>query len=171
MSEVHLESWRATYPGIIPQEYIDSLDVEVFTEQWADHLSKPSKTLIYVAEDGQRICGFASGGPARADMEGLPSELYAIYLTPASQSKGIGSRLFWTVADGLLRDGFAGMYVWVLDENPSKGFYQKMGGRQLSSKEIEVGGSLLKEVSYGWPDLAGTVEQARQRLRLVGRSL
>ncbi len=163
MSQVHIESWRATYPGIVPQDYLDSLDVEVFTEHWADRLAAHPEMLIYVAEAGERICGFASGGPARAEVAGFPGELYAIYLTPEFQSKGIGSRLFWTVAGSLERDGCAGMYVWVLDDNPSKGFYRHLGGRELTNAEIELGGKLLTEVSYGWPDLAVAVEQAQQR--------
>ena len=171
ISEVHIESWRATYPGIVPQDYIDSLDVDVFTERWADRLATHPEMLIVVAEAGQRICGFASGGPARVELSGFPGELYAIYLTPESQSKGIGSRLFWAVADGLLRDERNAMYVWVLEENPSKNFYRRMGGRELSSVEIELGGRLLKEVSYGWSDLFLAVEQARQRLRAADNSL
>ncbi len=170
ISQVHIESWRATYPGIVPQDYIDSLDVDVFTERWADRLTTHPEMLIFVAEADQRICGFASGGPARAELPGFPGELYAIYLTPESQSKGIGFHLFWAVAHGLLRDEYSAMYVWVLDENPSKNFYRRMGGRELSSAEIELGGRLLKEVSYGWSDLSFAVEQARQRLSAADKS-
>ena len=170
ISQVHIESWRATYPGIVPQDYIDSLDVDVFTERWGNRLAAHPEMLIYVAEAGQRICGFASGGPARAELAGFSGELYAIYLIPESQSKGIGSRLFWTVADGLQGGGCSGMHVWVLDQNPSKGFYRQMGGRELSSAEIEVGGRCLKKVSYGWSELAVAVEQAQQRLRAVNKS-
>jgi len=170
ISEVHIESWRATYPGIVPQDYIESLDVDVFTKRWADRLASHPEMLIFVAEAGERICGFASGGPSRAEIPGFPGELYAIYLTPGSQLKGIGSRLFGAVVDGLLRDECNAMYVWVLDQNPSKSFYRRMGGQELSSAEIELGGRLLKEVSYGWSDLFLAADQTRQRVRAVDKS-
>ena len=141
IAEAHIESWRATYPGIVPQDYIDSLAVDVFTSRWADRLTNQPEMLIFVAEAGHHICGFASGGPARAEVAGFSGELYAMYLTPKSQSKGIGSRLFGAVAEGLQRAGHGGFYVWVLDQNPSKGFYKRMGGQELFSAESSLAAS------------------------------
>ena len=160
IARVHIESWKATYPSIVPQDYIDSLDVEVFTERWRDRLKANPEMLIYVADYKGTIIGFASGGPARIEMGGFTGELYAIYLSSQAQSHGFGKRLFWTTADGLQRAGYSGMYVWVLDQNPSQGFYRRMGGRRLTDSEIELGGRTLKEVSYGWSDLALAVSQA-----------
>jgi hypothetical protein len=69
------------------------------------------------------------------------------------QSWGIGSRLFRTVAEHLQHAG----HVWVLEENPSRGFCEQMGGNRLATAERELEGKPLKEVSYGWPDLAAGV--------------
>ena len=161
IAQVHIASWRATYPGIVPQDYIDSLRLEEFTERWRDRLFTHAEMLIYVADRDGTICGFSSGGPARAEMSGFSGELYAIYLTPEWQSKGVGSRLFWAVAEHLELAGHAGMYVRVLEENPSQCFYQRMGGSRLSTAEIELGGKSLKEASYGWLDLATAISQRR----------
>ena len=160
IAHVHIASWKATYPGIVPQHYIESLRVEEFTDRWRDRLATQSEILIYVADADGGVCGFASGGPARAEMPGFSGELYAIYLTPESHSKGIGSRLFWAVAEHLERAGHAGMYVWVLEENPSQGFYQHMRGCRISTAEIEIGGKTLKEISFGWPDLGAALRVA-----------
>jgi GNAT superfamily N-acetyltransferase len=117
--------------------------------------------VIYVVDCGGKIWGFASGGQARTEMADFSGELYAIYLSPGANSKGIGSRLFWTVAEHLHRAGHRSMYVWVLEENPSRRFYERMGGNRLSSADIELGGKHLTEVSYGWPDLAAAVNRGR----------
>jgi hypothetical protein len=34
IAEVHLASWKTTYPGIIAQEYIDGLRVEDGAARW-----------------------------------------------------------------------------------------------------------------------------------------
>ena len=167
IAQVHIESWRATYPGIVPQEYIDSLEVEIFTERWRDRIRASPEMHVYVAEDSTKLIGFASGGPARVEMDGFPGELYSIYLSPHAQSRGIGKRLFWTTADGLQCTGLNGMYVWVLDQNPSQGFYKQMGGRLLSESTIELGGVYLKEISYGWSDLAQAVSNASDAVENV----
>jgi hypothetical protein len=45
------------------------------------------------------------------------------------------------------------MLVWVLAENPARGFYQALGGELVSEKPIEVGDAKLIEAAYGWKDL------------------
>jgi hypothetical protein len=46
------------------------------------------------------------------------------------------------------------MAVWVLERNPAIHFYEKSGATVVSDKEIEIGGVLLQEVAFAWPDLA-----------------
>jgi L-amino acid N-acyltransferase YncA len=162
IARTHVASWKATYPGIVPQEYLDSLNTEERAERWRRNLITPSGVNIYVADCSGTICGFASGGPARAQIPGFTGELYAIYLNPEVQFRGIGSRLFWTIAKDLQFSGHRSMYVWVLKENPSRRFYELMGGRPLTAAEIEIGGKILTEVSYGWEDLSAAVEPLPQ---------
>ena len=45
------------------------------------------------------------------------------------------------------------MAVWVLGRNPSRKFYEALGGRLLIEKRIERGGEWYEEVAYGWDDL------------------
>jgi len=154
IAETHVASWKATYRGIVPQDYLDSLSIPQRTDRWRSSMISPSGMNIYVADCGGEICGFASGGPARAEIPGFSGELYAIYLNPEVCRGGIGSRLFWAVARDLQSSGHGGMYVWVLKDNPSRLFYERMGGRPLTAAEVEIGGKTLAEVSYGWPDLS-----------------
>ena len=154
IAEVHVASWRATYPGIVPQSYLDSLNVDERAARWRDSFAPASDMAIYVAEHDGAVCGFASGGPARVEFPGLAGELYAIYLLPEVQAKGIGAQLFSAIAGHLQKVGHTGMYVWVLEENRACGFYERIGGTRIQSAEIEIGGKMLIEVAYGWPDLA-----------------
>jgi GNAT superfamily N-acetyltransferase len=159
IAEAHVASWQATYAGTVPEPYLNALSVEEFADRWRTHIVTPSGVSVYVADSGEAICGFAAGGAARTEITGFPGELYALYLLPEQHSKGIGARLFWTVAASLHVAGHRGMYAWVLAENPSCGFYEKMGGSRLSSAEIEIGGKCLKEISYGWADLSAAPDQ------------
>jgi hypothetical protein len=52
------------------------------------------------------------------------------------------------------------MLVWVLADNPSRGFYEQMGGRYVMEKEIVIGGDKpLQEVAYGWPDIGAILRR------------
>jgi hypothetical protein len=44
------------------------------------------------------------------------------------------------------------MLVWVLADNPSRRFYEALGGAPVRTQHIEFGGTLLEEIAYGWRD-------------------
>ena len=43
--------------------------------------------------------------------------------------------------------------IWVLAGNPSRFFYEVMGGKITEIREETLWGTTLKEISYGWIDL------------------
>jgi hypothetical protein len=46
------------------------------------------------------------------------------------------------------------MAVWVLARNPSRRFYEALGGRAITEQQIERGGESYVEIAYGWRDLS-----------------
>jgi GNAT superfamily N-acetyltransferase len=110
-------------------------------------------TLMFVAEDATGVFGFASGGKLRDSIDGYDAELYAIYLLQQKQRQGVGRLLLRRLADGLRKNGFRSLMIWVLETNPSIGFYRRRGGSQVAEKQIEIGGAQLTEVAFGWPNL------------------
>ena len=45
------------------------------------------------------------------------------------------------------------MLLWVLADNPSRGFYETLGARRIREKRAKVGGIEVIEVAYGWSNL------------------
>ncbi len=130
IARVHVDSWRTTYKGMVPQRIIDSFTYEGRQELWRRALGPDSRSFVYVAEDESgQIVGFASGGPARQDAPNHDGELYAIYLLQEHQGRGIGRQLFDAVVRTLVERGMRSMAIWVLAENPACGFYEALGGR------------------------------------------
>lgn len=153
IAEVHVASWRTTYAGIIPDDYLARLSVETRQRMWHDVLTRPDHPgCTYVAEEDGRIVGFASGGPNRGDDPGYTGELYGIYLLRERQGNGTGRALVRAVANRIANSGMTSMLVWVLAGNPSRGFYEALGGRYVREQPIEIGGQPYSEVAYGWPD-------------------
>jgi GNAT superfamily N-acetyltransferase len=97
--------------------------------------------------------GFISGGAIREPVQTYDAELYAIYLLEQAQGQGIGTALLKKLAESLSSKGFTSMIVWVLEKNPSRHFYERSSAQIVTAKDIEIGGVMLSEVSYGWPDL------------------
>jgi GNAT superfamily N-acetyltransferase len=150
---VQVESWRKTYAGIVPDAYLASLDAEKNAEMWRRGM-KAGGMFVFVAEDEWGIFGFVSGGAIRDPIAGYDCELYAIYLMPARQRHGIGQQLAQSLTEALLMEGFSSMAVWVLEQNlPGVSFYKRLGGIQVAQRMIDIGGTELPELAFGWPVL------------------
>jgi GNAT superfamily N-acetyltransferase len=154
IAHVHVDSWRTTYRGIVPEGFLASMSYEDFEDRWRGWLRNVGEPrLAYrVAElPSGRIVGFASGGPRQGPpYSDYAGELYTLYLLRDHQRAGTGQRLLGSVARGLAEGGTYSLLAWVLARNPSRRFYEAVGGELLGSQEIEIGGAGLEEVAYGW---------------------
>jgi ribosomal protein S18 acetylase RimI-like enzyme len=155
IAQVHDESYRSTYAGIFPQSVFDKPSLRSREQLWTRVLTEQadaSRTLVGCAEDGS-VVGFISGGRARTGHLNCDGEVYAIYLLPSAQRRGLGTLLTREFARQSRDQGFRSMAVWVLKLNMSKAFYEALGGQILAEQTIERGGQSFLEVAYGWAKL------------------
>ncbi len=160
IAEAHVASWRATYRGIVSDEYLAGLSIERRERTWRDMLADTaSGSFVYVAEEEHgHVIGFAVGGPRREGDPTYAGELYAIYVLPEEHGRGVGRMLVQAVTRRLAGQGMRSMVVWVLAENPSRGFYETLGGRLAGEQMVEIGGKTFAEVAYGWADTSALAE-------------
>ena len=151
IAHVHVQSWRTTYEGIVPQEYLASLSEAERIPQWQDWLTRDIS--VFVGEVNGKVVGFAAGGAVREPYEAYDAELYTFYLLKEVQGRGIGKALLGAVAEALIQRGYGSMLVWVLQQNPAVGFYRNAGAQFLMQKQTEIGGVALSDFALGWPDL------------------
>ncbi|AMO96642.1 putative acetyltransferase [Collimonas fungivorans] len=152
IAAVRIDSWRATYRGIIPDDYLDGMKVEDSTAIWSRILSATSNAAnVFVAEVDGEVLGFAAGMTLAEAKLGYDSELTAIYLEPSVQRAGIGRRLVAHVAATLASAGANNMLVWVLAENrQARQFYEMLGAELLVEQPFSWDGLDLQEAGYGW---------------------
>jgi ribosomal protein S18 acetylase RimI-like enzyme len=75
-----------------------------------------------------------------------------MYVLAPHQRQGTGRGLF-LAACGALRDaGHYGLLLWVLESNPARGFYERMGGEVVARREEQLGDLRLTDIGYGWRD-------------------
>lgn len=152
---VHALSWKSAYRGIVPDDFLDAIDVEAWVKRHRRNMAEdPEDFVSYVAETDGEIMGWALAGPNRDTTLNFSGELFTIYLLPDRLRQGIGRKLIHAVAKSLIDGGHSSMIVWVLAENwPARGFYEALGGAYVSERDITIGGRSLMEVSYGWRNL------------------
>jgi ribosomal protein S18 acetylase RimI-like enzyme len=152
---VRIDSWRKTYRGIIPDTYLDSMDVEDSMTLWRRVLTAASVTTsVFVAELDGDVVGFAAGKMLDEEKFGLNAELAAIYLEPEIQRAGIGRSLVRMVAAAHQAQGAHGLIAWVIARNKiARQFYEKLGAELLIEQSFNWDGMDLVEAGYGWRDL------------------
>ncbi len=154
ITRVHVDAWRTTYRGIVPDSYLADLTYEGKESLWTLILGTPAdKSFVYVAQDeAGQVVGFASSGPTRPNNPSYAGELYALYILESYQRRGIGRQLVTATADSLARIGMTSMLIWVFADNSARGFYEALGGQRVAEKQFELGEATLTEIAYGWLD-------------------
>jgi len=156
IAEVHVASWQSTYRGILPEALLNGQSVEEREAFWRGSLASQeqiSPITLVGCDACNKVVGFISGGKERTGQLGCDGELYAIYLLQEAQRRGLGAVLVRQLARDLKTRGFNSLAVWVLALNPARIFYERLGGKVIGQKDIELGGQTFLEVAYGWQSL------------------
>ena len=152
IARVRIDSWRATYRGIIPDAYLAGMSEDESAAGWERILGAgPNTASVFVAESDGEVIGFAAGNMLREPRYDLDAELSAVYLRPAFQRAGIGRRLVQEVARAQRAHGATGLIVWVIARNKiGRAFYESLGGELLVEQPFQWDGIDLVEVAYGF---------------------
>lgn len=154
LARVHMQSWAETYRGLMPDGFLAAMTTGAWRERrqtlWQQTLEADQDSML-VAVRGGELVGFTSGG--RADFAGYDAELFTLYLLRSAQGGGVGRALVRGLAQALASGGQRSLMLWVLDVNPTRAFYEHLGGLMIGEKTEPVSGGELREVAYGWPEL------------------
>ncbi len=156
MARILVDTWQQAYVEIMPADFLAGLSYEVREKRIREGfmVPDPNRFLVIVEEENSAVVGCMVGGACRDESETEYSgEVYALYVLPAYQHRGIGAALIRTAIKRLLAMGCNSMLIWTLAQNPSRGFYEALGGSLVRKRKIEIGGVMYPEVGYGWTDL------------------
>jgi ribosomal protein S18 acetylase RimI-like enzyme len=151
VAQVHCQSWRSTYPGLVPQAAIDDwADLKKRTDGWQTIIAHQPESMWLALLDN-RVVGFANGGRARTPNDECDAQLFAVYLLAEAQRQGIGQQLVANVFADLRAKNYASVRVEVLKGNaPAISFYERLGAQYVRDESFEMAGHSLTEHVYRW---------------------
>src|SRR5438128_5360168 len=154
IAKLDVETWRATYAGVLSTSYLVGLSARRRELGWRNVILREPRDVRVAVAQGDAILGFGSCGPNRGDRR-FAGEVFTLYVAPDWQNQGIGRRLLIALFRRLVAAGRRSAILWVLRDNPSRFFYERLGGHQVSRKPLAVGGAAVEATAYGWRDLPG----------------
>jgi GNAT superfamily N-acetyltransferase len=147
IGRVQVETWRAAYTGLMPDEAVAGFDVEERQRLWRDWLQEP-RSDVFVAEREGDVVGFVNTGPC-SEENGV-GELYAIYVLPTSWGTGAGRTLIERAEESMRSSGFGEAVLWVLEGNArAERFYRAAGWERDDGRKVdEFQGATVIELRY-----------------------
>jgi GNAT superfamily N-acetyltransferase len=167
IARIHVDTWRSTYAGLLPDRVLAGMKQENHRANWLSTLmgQRGSETVLVAEQAKIGVVGFVSAGRARTGLAGYDAEVYTLYVVPDSQNQGIGTKLLNGAFQRLAEEELHGVMLWVLARNPSRFFYEAVGGAKIAQRKERLWGVVLPELAYGWPDLTRAVNRSRDGAR------
>jgi ribosomal protein S18 acetylase RimI-like enzyme len=161
IGRVYVETWQSTYAGLLPDEMLVRMSDARQTAWWSRALddSRESRGIFVADDEDMGVVGFGSCGQVREIPEGLDGteqrvgEVYTLYVEPDFQNQGMGRRLLDAMFRQLQADGCDTVILWMLANNPSRFFYEGLGGAVVGRRLDRMSGTEVEEVAYAWRDL------------------
>lgn len=150
IARVHVDTWRETYQGLIPDRVLQTLTHRKRQGQWRRILAGKERLGTLVAEADGEIVGFAGRGRNRDIASRFTGEIFTLYVLQEWQGFGLGKVLFDQSREALSASGHDRMIIWVLANNPATKFYEWQGGLTIAERDEPMGGVMLRERAYGW---------------------
>jgi ribosomal protein S18 acetylase RimI-like enzyme len=169
IAQVHAESWRRTYRGILRDDYLDGNVVADKRTLWKNRLSvsaHPERPFVTVIErDGLVagfVCVFLDSDPEWGAL------LDNIHVEAKFAGQGYGSKLMACAAAWVAsRRPLSRLHLWVYERNvEARRFYERLGGEFVNiHAEPAPDGTRVDAVRYGWrtlSNLAGATAVAQR---------
>lgn len=148
INALHVACWRVSFEGKIEARALAELPVGEWLERRKHALANESRVRLVAELDG-KVIGFCDGGAPRDPHYGESGELYALYVDPKVQGKGVGKALLLEMKARLKALGYRRMMVKTLAGNPpARAFYAGLGGEERAGSSFVFGGQSYPEVAF-----------------------
>lgn len=153
IAQVHVDSWRTTYRGIIPSQYLANLSYEKRTDLWKRNIARADNLVVVAEENEGKIIGFADAQKRETNTVDHTCDLTSAYLPKEYQGLGIGKKMMNELFHHFTQMEVSKVFVEVLEANPTRYFYEYCGAELVKTLQVEIGGETLPELVYEWNDL------------------
>lgn len=149
VAAIHEAAWRSTYQGLIPHLHLERMIARRGPRWWRRQIERDANMTLLVFEGVPQ--GYATWGQARGTWPWPVGEIYELYVNPAFQGVGLGSRLFAAAKNALKSEGLSRLVVWALQENEMAcSFYGGLGGAVVATAVERYGEVALMRVAFAW---------------------
>lgn len=153
IARVHVESWKTTYKGIIPDDFLNNLSYTQRTDLWTQAITQQDHYIMVAETSEGEIVGFADGWKKETNTVPHSGDLTSIYILESYQGKGMGKQLLQALFEIFKQLGWQKVFVEVLEDNKTCDWYEYYSATLCKTVTIQIGGVLLNERIYEWNNI------------------
>jgi L-amino acid N-acyltransferase YncA len=168
IANIYVDTWRATYAGILPSKVLIEMSAERQMVIWARAIrhsqGHAEEEIVVIERENLEVIGVSSCGFNRDRDSNYEGEVYTLYIHPDYQNNGYGETMLANLFKIMIKQGYKNAIIWVLSSNPSRFFYEAMEGKRIREREEKLWGTSVREIGYGWSDLRGALKSGKPKL-------
>lgn len=155
-----LESWRRTYPGVLPAEYLAGPVEADLARTWGP--GRLHRALVLVAEREGGLAGMIAVLPDDPDGPYVDN----LHVAASAEGQGVGRALLTGAARELSQAGHDRLHLTVVDTNArARAFYARMGGTEGAPIEDAMFEHSVTALPVRWSSLGPLIQASCQSLR------
>ncbi len=153
LARVHVDAWRQTYAGHVPDALLAPERVEFRARMWTAILAGgegPYLALV-ATDDGGALAALGLFMPATEAPAGWDHEIRSLYLLRHVQRRGLGAKMLAQGRNWVRARGGCNLMAWALDANTgAQDFYHATGAVEIARRVVPAGTASLAEIGFGW---------------------
>jgi GNAT superfamily N-acetyltransferase len=165
LGEVIVGASRSAFEGRVPEQCLLELTVSTSVANWkrafdSGAFDSGAQVLLVAEASPEEVVAFVLAGGHTVGIfrdpiiaMAYPREIVSLHVAPGWQNRGIGRSLVAAAAEWLIARHVRTLAVRVLEPNPNRAFYARLGAIELGSQSYDWAGFATQEVIYGWPDI------------------
>lgn len=147
--DIQINGWKSAYKGIVDDNILNSMNRNERIEKRRNDYKENGFIVAELNNQVVGFCRYIDSNKFTQDISNIDCELLALYVNPDLKYNGIGTKLFQFVTNEFKSKNRTKMILWCLKDNElSKKFYTKMGGRIIKERKIEIGEKEYLEVGF-----------------------
>jgi len=155
IAAVYVQTWRSTYASLLPEAYLAALSEAQLTYRYQRMVRLGAAVFVavsYAQPEAPVVLGFTQAARSRhPDL--ADGEVETLYVLDDWREQGLGGRLLRAAGEHLAAQKCRSACAWVLRGNPSRFFYERMGGKFAAEGRVPVAGEDLAQDAYVWAPL------------------
>ena len=153
IAKIYTDSWKKTYKGMLPDDYLDSLSYEHSEEKLLNYIGVKGQNILVSTDESNKVVAFASYKPYSEINKCLL--LDSLHVSALYKGIGIGKELIFKVADFAMNEGYKSMTISVFKGNyKAENIYMHLGAKHLNEFIDSFDGISSESKTFIWEDIS-----------------